>query len=42
MIQVYLLYINSERDLNAEVDQIMQSAFGENDIYSENFEVGQF
>ena len=35
--------VNSERDLNAEVDQIMQSVFGENDIYSDNFEeVGQF
>ena len=33
--------INSERDLNAEVDQIMQSVFGENDIYSDNLEVGQ-
>ena len=35
--------VNSERDLNAEVDQIMQSVFGENNIYSDNFEkVGQF
>ena len=30
--------INSERDLNVEVDQIMQSVFGELDIYSDNFE----
>ena len=29
---------NSEKDLNAEVDQIMQSVFGENDTYSENSE----
>ena len=34
--------VNSERDLNAEVYQIMQSVFGENDIYSDNIEVGQF
>ena len=29
---------NSEKDLNAEVDQIMQSVFGENDTYSDNSE----